>query len=629
MKVYEFYFNPPLKEKDKLESKAIFETFYHEPKNIYEKRMGKILIVGELKNPLPKNLNFLQNCISFIRENYYKKPIINPEKALKNSLNLANEFLEGLISKGDVSWLGNLNFLVLVEKDFKIYFTKVGSIRLMLIHGNKLIDIEKKIKIESLESMPFKIFGNVIRGKVSEGDVILIFSKEIYEFFEEENKFLELTASLDNLESFLKTIFEQKKEKTSQLQGILVAVFFSKRESLGSKEIITTSLPLEFSLKKIFSFYFQKLKNVLSPYFFQIKKRGILVAVFLLLFLLAKIFVIFEARIQMRKLSQEIKIIESNLANAISLLSKSDLKNKQEAQLFLKDNVKRISPFLLFLSKFPEDFSKKVLEMDNTTRSLLLKLNSFEEIKEPKEMFKLSFKKFVPERFLVFKNNFFFFSPYLKNVYVINEEKKESILEVGRKIALGCVTNDLVIFYSRPNYIFLLANGKIQTISFSLPFPNPDFGDLDCRDFSLYFYDKNSGYIVKYSLLKPADTFKITEPQILLEKPAFGISLGVDENFWILQEKSILKIKDNKTEKMTLDIFPEIKQFKKIFLAKSLPILFILEPLQKRILIFDKSGKLLKQIYSEKFNNLSDLFILEEEKKLLLLNGLIIYEVSF
>ncbi|GAI13815.1 unnamed protein product, partial [marine sediment metagenome] len=46
MQVFELHFNPKLKEDQ------IFDSFVYEPENIYEKNLGSLYVIGELRNAL-------------------------------------------------------------------------------------------------------------------------------------------------------------------------------------------------------------------------------------------------------------------------------------------------------------------------------------------------------------------------------------------------------------------------------------------------------------------------------------------------------------------------------------------------------------------------------------------------
>ncbi len=322
MQVFEFYFNPNSK------PDLIFESFCYEPENIYEKRKGSLYLTGALKNTLPKNLRFLNNLSDLIKEKYYNPAPRSPEKSFKESLKKANEFLESIAKKGDVSWLGNLNFAALSLTSYQkswqgieLNFTKVGNLKILLLRDGKIIDIDQKLKFQEIEPYPLKIFNNIISGKLAEKDIILLLSQEIADVFSQENILTEIANMnlFNQVKSFsaphrlefskrLKTIFIAKKEELLKVSGVCLLIVLSKEdkssfspiESLRSKnkdkeknkvffafaddritkesftkekQILLSEKSLKiFSLKKIFSNIFKQSHNTLSK---SIKKLGI------------------------------------------------------------------------------------------------------------------------------------------------------------------------------------------------------------------------------------------------------------------------------------------------------------------------------------------------------------------
>lgn len=253
MKVFQFFFNPKAKEN------FLCDCFSFEPESIYEKRLGFIYTVGTLKNVLPQNQDFLAKISRFIKEKYYQKNLLKPEKALKETLKEANEFLSEIAKKGDVSWLGNLSLAVLNLKDFNINFTKVGEIKIYLIRGKKIIDIDKKLNINGLvEPYPLKIFGNVVSGKLAEGDLILVLTKEVLEFFQNENVLDELKNVHPFDDEVLKEMLEKKKEKLLQINGICFLIYLVKELKGESREVIASSNLKEFTLKEVFFTLFSR-----------------------------------------------------------------------------------------------------------------------------------------------------------------------------------------------------------------------------------------------------------------------------------------------------------------------------------------------------------------------------------
>jgi hypothetical protein len=260
MRIFQFYFNPGTKED------LIFDSFCFEPENIYEKRLGSLYMVGVLKNALPKNYNFLEKISKFVKERFYKKTLSKPEKALRETLKEVNNFLAQIAKEGDVSWLGNLSFAILNLKNFELNFTKVGEMKFYLIRGKKVIDIDRRLRLQDIEPYPLKIFGNVVTGKLIENDLVLVLTKEVFDFFQNEN-LIQRIRELDYFnEKDFKKILDEKKEALSQVKGIAFFISLSKEVSKEKKEIIAPKALKEFSLREIFSPFLKTKK--LKPFSF-------------------------------------------------------------------------------------------------------------------------------------------------------------------------------------------------------------------------------------------------------------------------------------------------------------------------------------------------------------------------
>jgi hypothetical protein len=262
MRIFQFYFNPKLKED------LIFDSFCFEPENIYEKRLGSLYMVGVLKNALPKNYNFLEKIAKFVKEKFYKKTLSKTEKALRETLKETNEFLGKIAKEGDVSWLGNLSFAILNLKNFELNFTKVGEIKFYLIRGKKVIDIDKRLRLQDIEPYPLKIFGNVVTGKLSENDLVLVLTKEVFDFFQNENLIQRIREFDYFSEKDFKKILDEKKEALSQVKGIAFFISLSKEISKGKKEIIEPKVLKEFSLREFFSSFLKIETQKLKPFSF-------------------------------------------------------------------------------------------------------------------------------------------------------------------------------------------------------------------------------------------------------------------------------------------------------------------------------------------------------------------------
>jgi len=107
-------------------------------------------------------------------------------------------------------------------------------------------------------------------------------------------------------------------------------------------------------------------------------------------------------------------------------------------------------------------------------------------------------------------------------------------------------------------------------------------------------------------------------------------SLTIDGFIWILNENNSFGqyYQGTLKKEVDLEVFPEPKDFRKIFTSPSLPYLYLLEPAQKRIVILEKDGEIIKQFQSQKFDNLLDFTVSEDGKTIYLLNGLKVYQIK-
>ena len=73
-------------------------------------------------------------------------------------------------------------------------------------------------------------------------------------------------------------------------------------------------------------------------------------------------------------------------------------------------------------------------------------------------------------------------------------------------------------------------------------------------------------------------------------------------------------------EILKLNVFPSPKDFSKILAVPGLAYIYLLEPQQKRVVIIDRTGGIIRQFQSDKFNNLLD-FSVSEDGKTIIRNG--------
>ncbi len=678
MQVFEFHFNP------KVKPNLNFDSFCYEPINIYEKRMGSLYMVGLLENTIPQNNHFIEKLAKVIKDYYYRKSILKPEKSLKESLKVANEFLDKLIKQGNVSWLGNLNFTVLSIKDFKLNFAKVGDIKIMVLRKNILIDIDKKINGQDLEPYPLKVFSNTVSGKLAEGDLILVLTKNVFDFFQKE-KVLDAMAQIPFFdEKALKKILEERRERMTNIQGIMLVAALTKEAVIGTKETFAPETLKEFSFKEVFSPLLKflqreertesvsgksgrkmsmpkalKIPEIKLPapkfavdflgkislkirMFFAslgektrifIKNRKVILIATLLFILIIGSF--FATRNEQKKIdvyTQELEGIEQNITTIDSYLILKDTQPEavQKANLLLMESLEKISSLSKETSGLPESFNNQVSIIKNEITDRLFKLNSLETIEEPTAFHQFENGSFVPYKVVISGSDIYFSSPYAANIFELKTNGEENTIGTEKQINSSAVLEKAAAFFSAPNQVIVLKNDSPSRFSLESPYPDYALSDFDSFNQSLYFLDKKSGQIIKYPYLS---AFQWGSPQLWLTgkttKVVGADSIAIDGSVWILRENKLQEYYGGELQReLDINIFPAPKKFSKVITDSHFSYLYILEPEQRRLVILDKDGETIKQFQSEKFDNLLDFTVSEDEKAVYLLNGLILYKID-
>lgn len=287
MQVFELHFNPDSK-KD-----IIFDTFYYEPEDVYEKRLGHLFLAGELTNVLFQNTRFLKNLARAIKSKFYSLKTNRPETALKKTLQEGNDFLGNLAKDGDVSWISHLNFAILnlsprasssgqkggAEK-YKLNFTKIGDIKIFLARAGKALDIGQNLDSQKIEPYPLKVFFDIVSGKVERGDRILVMTKTMAETFLSQGIVEKIAkpAFLDDKE--LNKILADT-EKNISGACLLISLDMGRERELERKLIFKEKSSPYIAIGKMIAGYSAKTKEIFkrSQAFLSLAKAKIAVLV--------------------------------------------------------------------------------------------------------------------------------------------------------------------------------------------------------------------------------------------------------------------------------------------------------------------------------------------------------------
>ena len=348
-------------------------------------------------------------------------------------------------------------------------------------------------------------------------------------------------------------------------------------------------------------------------------------------------------------LSQK-KTHEINLTRYSEILSEANQKEDQaEAAMIYQDEAKarkmlKESHELLGQITGSDYLQEEVKELEAKIQEQLKILDHLVEISEPKIVY--DFKNLKPEietKGLFNLNNILFSYDSANNrIYKYDTEENVGLAVEADSNGLGrlqkgtALTDNRLAFYTDTPGIATFSPDKdeLKKVDASLAqeISLENLKDISSYGANIYFLDSGNNQIWKHSPILSG--FSKANPWIKSnEESDFSnaVSLAIDGAIYILkQDGTVLKyLSGYKKEFAVLgETTQPIEQATKIYTLPGYANLYILEPKNKRVLIFDKQGKIITQYFSEKFNDLKDLAVLEKEKKIYLLNGTEIVEIE-
>lgn len=589
MKIFEFQFNP------KAKSDRFFRVFsFQAPQEMTER--GSMYILGELQNALPTNSAFLDRLASLLQQEYYdaEKPNQSTPQRLKNALKKANNFLADETKNGNVDWLGNLHFLLLLfvptSHGYTLYFTKVGGMKLWMARKGSLVDAGKSIENAKKDEGSAKIFGNVGSGRVLPQDRIAALTQEAFDFFSKEN-FLQTVAQLKEEKQF-KNIFKSKEREMSQLSGVLLFVLVEASEPREEKNQPAIA-PLALGI----------LRKIPRP---ALTWRG---------------------------------------RPAIPFPSWAFVRKKLPF-LMVSEAKKRMGLFALLLFVLLLGFAiwgdgqkntnntQEVLEQNEITEELRV-LHNIVEITEPEVVaeFNQSFVAESPQRMIQLGSRFYFFGPSSSNVVMFDTSTHATeVFSAGKNLAFGTYLENSLLLFAEPNILVSVdkQNTVIQNTLASFP-AELQIGGMEQFAGNFYFVDLRSGEILKTPISSVGEaSFEHWLDPLSPKKPINAQSMSIDGNIWILTTENEIQryFRGRYQESLKPEIFPA---FQKPILLKTgpqLPYLYILEPQEQRLVILAKSGQVRRQYHSPSFKQARDFAISPNAETLYFFDGVKLYRIS-
>ena len=664
MRIFEFYFNP------KTQKDRYVKIFSFEPEKPKAGKQENLYIIGELTKALPANSSFLERLADVIRESYYKEKkseqaepqlsddsretspqVFSPENRFKGALRRGNRFLAEEIQKGNVDWIGNLQFVVLlftsIQGKSSFHFTKTGKARVWIARSGSVVDVGKEIADSSDSS---KVFGNVVSGKILPEDKIIVLTSDLAELFVRQNLLQDLAFLRD--EKQFQQLFKTKQHELSQVIGALFAVIIELPEKKKVKApgkvpqmlsplrllrfpAAKTSWPLLKSarLKSLlpirpltkFSIPRVTIPNNLIP---QFRKKNLISLFFLAVLLLAGFVLFQEGRSTVaQEAKTALEVAQSIHTRATDALQ---AKEEQEANLLLQEAWSIVEPYV----EIDTPSQAELIHLEQEIEANLFPLNKIVEVENPEVFHEIREDeiRFSPKNLFLLENMLYIFNPFSAELYTLNiSDGSKQSFSAPRNLKQGVSFANTPAFFAEPNAFLVFSQGVWQEFHLSPASPEFEFDRIGTFRNNLYVLDANTGDIVRY-----ADPLSgVSQPALWLDetsekKAVNAIAISIDGNIWIMAENGEIQRYFTGLYKESLDvvIFPKIDQASRFITDINLPYLYILDPSGQRVIILSKFGDVVRQYRSEAFDDLRDFALAPNGDVVYLLNGQKIYRIK-
>jgi len=321
-----------------------------------------------------------------------------------------------------------------------------------------------------------------------------------------------------------------------------------------------------------------------------------------------------------------------------------EIENKQngiEASLIYNDTVRAkqlLQEIYALLEDFPQNTKEKIAAYQQTSESVQIlyeRIWRVTNILEPLVI--INFAEINPSanaHQIAVRNNRLYGFNDSRQLFTYDLTTNEKIIIENYDIglineALFPKTNQIIGFNPGKSFYSLVENETAE-IEVSLPAALQDIDDLTFFLDKMYLLDKTANQI--FRLTQSGKNFISGQSWIKDGSPVNqGVSMAVDGYLFLLSQNGQIQkfASGNKRDfPAKINVEPELTAPTKIYTDAEDDYLYVLDPPNKRFLIITKAGEIKNQYFSEKFNDLKDFVVEEQNKKIYLLNGNQVFVVA-
>lgn len=646
------YFREIIFQDPKVKKDSVCGVFSYEAMNIEDAQLGNLYLVGKISN-VPKkkykNSDFLLNLLaSAIKREFYSNHQRTSLEALESALQSANIYLSDFIKKGHDEWIGNLHFACLCFYQNNIHVAQTGNMVVQLFRNSTLSNISKKFQ-NSEKPEPIKTFSSLASGKIERGDKIIAATYDISDILSlQKTKELASYPTTDKLYHYIKDNLSVPSLACLLLEAETQLPKEPEKEEISDTEEIAIAITFDF--KKILDSNIEKINKTIRDQIifpnkittFALKHHIVKYLAVLFIF-----FIIILSPFLIEKISSDIKIRKMNhlIQRTQENIERSELsliyQNQSEARAFLKQSEELLENADLLFNNLPEKAQEKILpslqSIQNRFEEQRNNLNNVVNIIEIERIADLSKNNynFNPIGILKLGDLLYLYeltSGFVYKINLIDNSSELVFLSSKDTFKLGTATETEILLLANPTKVSTYNINENYNICLLKPNLENTLNIKDMANFdgNLFFLDVQKLNIFKYSrtldILNGAEWI-IKGPTDELKD---AVSLAVDGDVFVSRENGMIiqYSQGKKIKEIKLDISPRLSKAGQIFTSANMKYLYILDPLNNRIISYNKKDGLIKQYAIPELSNLKDFWVASDEKSIYLLNGLEICKIE-
>lgn len=339
---------------------------------------------------------------------------------------------------------------------------------------------------------------------------------------------------------------------------------------------------------------------------------------------------------------------KENLAAITDTISQIETKqNKIEANL-LYDNKKDAKKLILENTALLNKLKKNINILDEEKKNKYYELSDKQEKQKQEIMHAIKLEEDLkliknlndtdsqssPKNFTLLDNFLYLTDSANKTVYKINIDNNDLTTFSNENLSglsSATVYEEKIYYLSGENLISLNTENEEVDQNGIKTVENSVLKDIDVFADRLYTLDTGNNQIYKYNELN-----NLNNAQKWLNENADlqnATDLEIDGNIFTLHKNGVINkyYKGSRENFEPEKPFPEIKNATKMQITEEMNKgkIYILEPEQKRLLVFSKTdGKFIKQYNSDKFSDLKDFYVDEETDTIYFLDSNSLYRAS-